>query len=250
MDINLLSRMVVELILDNDKVALPGIGTLVAVQMPASFSDRGYTINPPYRKLSATSDTEDDNLLTDLYSSSNGIDKESARLIVASYMGELSRELEEARCVYLPGLGKLRKTRNGSLFFVEDEDMNIDSLGYRLEPVSLKTHPAFPDIEPFVQGDGGQETLKQVQGDEEEVQGDGGQEMLKQVQHDDAQGEEETVQGDEEAGSHTHWLVKLLVWVLVLAFVALAAIAILGRVAPEIADKILYSAEELRILYY
>ena len=52
MDIDLLSKMVKELILDKDEVELPGVGTFVAETVPATFSDKGYTINPPYRKLS------------------------------------------------------------------------------------------------------------------------------------------------------------------------------------------------------
>ena len=51
MDIDLLSKMVKELILDDDKVVLPGLGCFVAEIVPAYFSDKGYTINPPYRKL-------------------------------------------------------------------------------------------------------------------------------------------------------------------------------------------------------
>ena len=45
MDIDLLSKMVKELILDNDEVSLPGVGSFVAELVPSSFSDKGYTIN-------------------------------------------------------------------------------------------------------------------------------------------------------------------------------------------------------------
>lgn len=54
MDTPLLAKMVRELILENDAVTLPGIGTFVAELVGASFSDKGYTINPPYRRLSFT----------------------------------------------------------------------------------------------------------------------------------------------------------------------------------------------------
>ena len=47
MDIDLLSKIVKELILDNDEVALPGIGSFIAEIVPSVFSDKGYTINPP-----------------------------------------------------------------------------------------------------------------------------------------------------------------------------------------------------------
>ena len=52
MDIDLLSRMIGTLIVEHDQVGLPGVGTFVAEMMPASFADRGYTIHPPYRRLS------------------------------------------------------------------------------------------------------------------------------------------------------------------------------------------------------
>ena len=39
MDIDLLSKMVKEVILDRDKVVLPGLGTFVAEMVPATFSD-------------------------------------------------------------------------------------------------------------------------------------------------------------------------------------------------------------------
>ena len=52
MDVDLLSKIIKELILDKDRVVLPGLGCFVAEVVPATFSDKGYTINPPYRKLS------------------------------------------------------------------------------------------------------------------------------------------------------------------------------------------------------
>ena len=72
MDIDLLSKMVKELILDRDEVTLPGVGTFVAETVPASFSDRGYTINPPYRRLSFRQrQNAEDNCLIELYARSN-----------------------------------------------------------------------------------------------------------------------------------------------------------------------------------
>ena len=52
MDIDLLAKMVKELIVAHDQVGLPGVGTFVAEMIPATFSDKGFTINPPYRRLS------------------------------------------------------------------------------------------------------------------------------------------------------------------------------------------------------
>lgn len=41
MDIDLFSDMVKGLILDNDEVTLPGLGTFVSEVMPSTFSDKG-----------------------------------------------------------------------------------------------------------------------------------------------------------------------------------------------------------------
>ena len=83
MDIDLLSKMVKELILDNDEVSLPGVGSFVAELVPSSFSDKGYTINPPYKRLSFRKKADaSDNVLIDFYAKSNKVDKETASKIV------------------------------------------------------------------------------------------------------------------------------------------------------------------------
>ena len=66
MNVDLLSQIVYDLILGNDRVTLPGVGTFVAEMVPATFTDRGYTINPPYRKLSLRRSGPADTLLVDL----------------------------------------------------------------------------------------------------------------------------------------------------------------------------------------
>ena len=70
MDIDLLSKMVKELILDNERVVLPGLGSFVAEIVPATFSDKGYTINPPYRKLYFRSKPDEGSDLVPFYAKS------------------------------------------------------------------------------------------------------------------------------------------------------------------------------------
>ena len=66
MDIDLLAKMVKEAILDHDMVTLPGVGCFVAELMPSTFSDKGYTINPPYRRLFFSPRQGNDTILRDL----------------------------------------------------------------------------------------------------------------------------------------------------------------------------------------
>ena len=140
MDTPLLSKMVKELILENDAVTLPGIGTFVAELVGASFSDKGYTINPPYRRLSFTQREGADTLLVDIYASSNNVPYESALQILTEFLSTLKTELMAKKSVQFPGLGRLRATRENNFFFIADEDLDIYPDGFGLEPISLKTH--------------------------------------------------------------------------------------------------------------
>lgn len=145
MNIDLLSKMVKELILDQDRVILPGLGSFVAEIVPSTFSDKGYTINPPYRRLyfRAKPDAGDD--LVKLYSSSNNVKPEMAERIIVDFISELKSVLYEKKTVVFPGLGRLRATKENHLFFVADENLDIYPEGFGLEPISLKTHHETPE---------------------------------------------------------------------------------------------------------
>ena len=145
MDIDLLSKMVKELILDKDEVSLPGVGTFVAEMVPSVFSDKGYTINPPYKKLSFRQKSiGDDSLLIDFYARCNNLDIETASRIIREFLHEMRHVLETRKSIVFPGLGKLRATRENYFFFVADEDLDIYPEGFGLEPISLKTHEETP----------------------------------------------------------------------------------------------------------
>ena len=158
MDIDLLARMVKELIIAHDQVGLPGVGTFVAEMVPASFSDKGYTINPPYRRLSFYPSRLEDALLIDFYAASNQLDPETARTYITQYLAELKSVLQERKSIILPGLGRLRATKENALFFVADEGLDIYPAGVGLRPVSLKSHvleeePVVIDVPPPVSGE-------------------------------------------------------------------------------------------------
>ena len=140
MDIDLLSKMVKELILDNDRVVLPGLGCFVAEMVPSTFSDKGYTINPPYRRLYFRSRPEQGDALTRLYAEANGVEMEIADKIITDFVTELKGVLFSKKTIIFPGLGRLRATKENAVFFVADEDLDIYPAGFGLEPVSLKTH--------------------------------------------------------------------------------------------------------------
>lgn len=278
MDIELLSRMVAELIVKNDSVGLPGMGSFVAEIVPASFSDRGYSITPPYRKLSFRGGYPTDSLLVDYYAKSNGTDKEEARSTITDYVIQMKSVLKERKTIIFPGLGKLRATKDNTFFFVPDENLDIYPDGITLQPISLKTHSvsseelaravssiseliaAQPKPAETTQLSDSQDTAEVDQPAAEQPASDPQPEVGVQpgpseqpVPSDQpAQAEHPaatTIDPEPDNGKSKRWWIWPLV-VLGLVIVALAVFMILGRTAPDLIDPLLYTPEELRIINY
>lgn len=279
MDIDLLSKMVKELIMEADEVALPGVGSFIAETEPASFSDKGYTINPPYRKLSFRQRLAgNDNALIDFYATTNGIPVEQAAPIITAFLIELKEVLKEKKVVVFPGLGRLRATKENNFFFVADEDLDIYPQGFGLEPISLKTHQETPEeVSDAIQKLGAiispdvpeQEEIADAEPVEEpvlpedepiidiepaeEVYGDGTIEVgpaddIETVEEEETPVDSEVVESDEKHKSVNWWKVVLI---LLAVFVGLILLfAILARIFPDFFDTILYTREELQIIYY
>ncbi len=259
MDIDLLSKMVKELILDNDRVVLPGLGAFVAEIVPSTFSDKGYTINPPYRRMFFRSKPNEGKELAELYAKGNNVDLAVAERIVADFVSELKSILYSRKAVAFPGLGRLRATKENNIFFVADENLDIYPAGFGLEPVSLKTH---------------QETREEVAAAVEDLRS-----LLVETE---AVPEPEIIPAEvtlpepevipepevlqvtvpiEEPAAPTVEIVAvrkqvdvkkiiLIIFGVIVAVVLLlfAALAIVGRTNPEWIDRFLYTQEELRIL--
>jgi hypothetical protein len=262
MDIDLLAKMVKEAILDHDSVTLPGVGCFVAEMMPSTFSDKGYTINPPYRRLYFSPKQGSDTFLVDLYARDNEeVDAEMAARILTEFLADMKDVLKVKKTVVFPGLGRLRATRENHFFFVADEDLDIYPEGLGLEPLSLKTHVETPEEvatavaglaeliaepEPKPEPQPEPESV-QVGNDVEEVKDDGKEPAHEQVQI------PEPVHGTvpmpvREIWSHKWVRVALIVLGGLLAL--LLVIVLLSRIAPGLMDPLLYSREDLRILRY
>ena len=274
-----MSKMVGELILDSDEVALPGVGTFVAEIMPSTFSDKGYTINPPYRRLSFRQRESRDNRLVELYASSNGVDVETAASIMGTFLKELKETLKVRKTIIFPGLGRLRATRENNFFFIPDEDLNIYPEGFGLEPVSLKTHVETEDEmrsaveslqqileEPVVEETASVEETPAV---EESVM----IEELPAVEEEPPSVEEEkpaVVEEKEEATVVAAWKPededddwdgekfyrmqrrRRIIWIICTVLLAVAVLlgifVLLAHIAPDFIDSLLYTQEELDII--
>ena len=267
MNIGLLSKMIRELLLEHDEVGLPGLGAFVAEFVPASFTDRGYVINPPYRRVVFLPGKGNDGLLTDLYSNISGLDKAKVNTAMERFLADLKAELIERKTVVFPGLGRLRATKQNNFFFISDEDLDIYPEGFGLESVSLKNHtpaPAAavddvqslasivttaaepveePVVEPFVEPivEPAAEPVAPAQPEEPEPA------ATAQPEEPAAAPETEASESAPKAKRRFRWWLLALVLVL-LAGISLAVFLILAQVAPDFIDSLLYTPEELRIL--
>lgn len=254
MNIDLLSKMVKELIMDQDRVALPGLGSFVAEIVPSTFSDKGYTINPPYRRLYFRSKPDAGDDLVKLYASSNNVKPEMAERIIVDFVSELKSILYEKKTVVFPGLGRLRATKENHLFFVADENLDIYPEGFGLEPISLKTHHETPeqvtavveDLKSFInlpevrpEPEPQPEPVPQV---EPEPQIEPNPEQVQAVPQEEPQPEPQPAPKKDRKA--------LWICIAVLSVIALMllALAVLGRVFPDLIDPLLYSPEDLNIV--
>ena len=250
MDVDLLSKMIKELILDKDRVVLPGLGCFVAEMVPSTFSDKGYTINPPYRKLSFRSKPDTGDELIDFYVEANGLDRDVACRILGDFIRELRQVIFTKKVVILPGLGRLRATKENHLFFIPEEGLDIYPAGIGLEPVSLKTHvETQQEVASAVAG------LKSIM---EEVVEAVAEEVVEEevaVEAESSEPVEEVVEVETETvekpkKSAGKKVMTTMIVLVVLAAVLLGAFVVVARMMPGVFDTLLYTPEELEILNY
>ncbi|MDT3356502.1 MAG: hypothetical protein LIR35_02790 [Bacteroidota bacterium] len=279
MDIDLLSKMVKELILDNDEVSLPGVGSFVTEIVPATFSDKGYTINPPYRRLYFRQRQNDnDTAIAELYAKSNNVELGQAVMIIENFLEEMREVLKQKKTIVFPELGRLRATRENNFFFVADEDLDIYPDGFGLEPISLKTHEETPEevtaaisdlkgllepeadpaaTEPAAEPAPAPEPEPQPQVEEpiaiEDLQIESEEPAKAPVQTSPTQVADGIAESKptEKSLPEKDSSPKALVWIIaILAILAFCLItfAILGRLAPDFVDSLLYNAEDLELV--
>ena len=274
MDVDLLSKMIKELILDKDRVVLPGLGCFVAEMVPSTFSDKGYTINPPYRKLSFRSKPDMGDELIDFYVEANNLDRDVACRILGDFIRELRQVIFTKKVVVLPGLGRLRATKENHLFFIPEEGLDIYPAGIGLEPISLKTHVETPqEVASAVAGlksimeevivesveekvimedvveTAADEVIAETEVETAEEKVDAEEEQKEKVAPVVAEKPKKPVVEKPKKSAGKKLLMTFIVLV-VLAVVALGAFVAVARMMPGVFDSILYTPEELEILNY
>lgn len=282
MDAKLFSRIVKELLSTNDRVTLAGLGTFSAVDVPAYFSNRGFTINPPYRSVefSLVEDGIGLDVLVSFYATCNSIDTSRANRILREFGTQVRQELQDTKTVVFPGFGKIRLTPAQGVLFVPEEDLMISPGLDCLEPLSLKSLgqavsqseiavPAAPVLEPVPesQPESAQPPVPEAVPDVDsaapvtaapvpvavpDVDSAAPVSVQASVPEPAPECESESdIPVDGRNRRHRlHPACAVLIALVVLALVFFVALAVAGRMCPDFVDPWLYSPEELEILRY
>lgn len=252
MEINLFSKCIKELIVENDRVDVPYLGTFTAEMMPASYSDRQTTIHPPYRRMSfrkADVTLADGGLLLDKVRREIGVTHDQAGVELGWCLSRLCSELEGRKSCKLPGLGVMRANARNEFFFVPDEDLDIwpDGIGFEAIAIKMPREARWAEEMPGQAG--------------HDAEGQAGHDAEGQVRHD----AEEPVVLEErrpttvvaskpkeptKKRSRRHlkpvWIGLIVLGALLLLFIA-ACYLFTDQMSP-ILDPLLYTKEELELL--
>ena len=263
MNIDILSKMVRDLILDNDKVSLPGLGSFVTESVPASFSNDGYAIRPPYRKVYFRRNVAENELLARAYSKASGMSLNSSEAELREFVLEMKAVLDRQKVIIFPGLGKLRATQENNYFFVTDDNIDICPeynllevlpLKVRKEPGTVLGRYSFASVETeSVETESveteytGTETAA-----EEPAAEESGDSHLETVTGEGAR--EQEPETNSETNSETKHKKRLgmgarvAIWTCAAAAAAFAAFVLVSRLCPGSTDFLLYSNEEIEYL--
>ena len=139
MEIIFLSKIIRELVLYNDRVSLPRLGSFVAEVMPSVFSDGGLMIHPPTRRISfRVSESWNDGILEKRYAEEQSIPLSESEEKFRVFAEEVSAQLNSKKSYILPEFGVLRATDQNDYFFVPDKEMLTYIESFGLEPLNIK----------------------------------------------------------------------------------------------------------------
>ena len=250
MEINLFSKCIKDLIVENDKVDVPYLGTFTAEMMPASYSDKQTTIHPPYRKMTfhkAEVTMADGAMLLEKVRRETGVSTEQASVELGWCLSRLCSELEGRKSCQLPGLGVMRANARNEFFFVPDDDLDIWPDGLGLHPISIKVSEK-EEMPDQVRHDEVVEQPEQPTKAEPVIAEMAG--GISSREHFSCEREEipePSKHPEQEYHLGWNWPRIILIVILVLALLFIAASYLFTEQMSPILDRLLYTKEELEL---
>lgn len=139
MNLSDLSNLLRQLLSENDKVSLPGMGHFVIVDIHSELINGGKAITPPSRKIVfESSDGDSDKLLVLAYCRERGISENDAAKELSELLRQFKKELVDNAGAEIPGFGRITFGAGGSFVFESDDSFDVAADSYCLETLPLK----------------------------------------------------------------------------------------------------------------
>lgn len=263
MNVDLLSGLLQKLLVDHDCVSLGKLGSFICINEGATFTQQGYTLLPPQRKIVFREQQTEDTLLRDALSEEHALSIQDAEEIIVTFLEELRDHLSRKKVVELPDFGLLRATKENNFFFVPFEGNIVDKENFALEPLSLKVTIPVVEEDPEPQ----QPIEPQPAAPEQPAEPEHPAEPEQPAQPvepldpqpapapaapEPAAPEQPAPAEPEAPASPRRRLTPLRLTLIVLASVLVLIVAgffILAYGFPDVMDRLLYTQEELEILH-
>lgn len=149
-----LERHILNLLLDNDCVIVPGFGGFMVHRIPATYDKANSIFVPPSRVIGFNPQlTMNDSLLAQAYVSCYDISYPEALRHIESDVDALKWELEKSKSHYICGIGKIILAEDGTYDFVPDKVgvASPDLYGFDTFEIPLLTNSEDEDNEMQVQ---------------------------------------------------------------------------------------------------
>ena len=199
----MLSKLVKEGLIEQEKVVVSGLGTFYTLPVPATFSQDGKSIIPPSLKIcfEYAPNCKDDFLAT-FYSQLNNVDSTIAKEEVESLLKELKSHLSSEGVIEIPEIGKINVNKNSIAQFTSADNGTLFSTVYGFEPISIKPLIEKESISP-ISSDISESPSDEISEGSSEVEvevvsAQEGKKATAQEDEDSALGEENTEQREEE----------------------------------------------------
>jgi len=127
-----LSKYICDLLFENDKVIIPGLGALISKEISAKIHPIEHSFSPPSKEILFNSNLQkNDDLLIDYISKAENISKTKATKHISDFAENCKSELEKGKLIPFTGIGELQIDTHGEITLIPNKtkNFNLDSFG-------------------------------------------------------------------------------------------------------------------------
>lgn len=149
MNLAVISVLLQELLFDNQRITLPGVGTFLLEEIPASFLEESNIMLPPTKKIVFDGkQTKNDGLLENAYARKTGLILEDSKRDLLFLSKKVKEAISNDLKVVIPGFGTLYNN-SGEISFEKDKDFDVSPESFGLDAITIE-QTQMPPMQPYV----------------------------------------------------------------------------------------------------